>query len=74
VSVSKDGFRSVDIPNVELEVAQPRTIDVRLEVGSFSSAAQVNATTETLNRSSAAGLSNQPRSNSFRSADATGRV
>src|SRR5689334_9902485 len=74
VSVSKEGFRSVDIPNVELEVAQPRTIDVRLEVGSFSSAAQVSATTETLNRSSAAGLSNQPRSNSFRSADATGRV
>ncbi len=53
VSISKDGFNSVEIPNVELSVGQPRTIDVRLEVGRISSTVQVSAIVETLNRTSA---------------------
>src|SRR5215470_8294859 len=53
ITVSKEGFKSVEFPNVELSVGQPRTIDVRLEVGSISTAVQVTATVESLNRSSA---------------------
>src|SRR5262245_47339006 len=53
ITVSKEGFRSVEFPNVELSVGQPRTIDVRLEVGTISSAVQVTSAVETLNRSSA---------------------
>ena len=53
IAVSKEGFSTVEIPRVELSVGQPRTIDVRLEVGNISSAVQVATTVETLNRSSA---------------------
>ncbi|HWN98893.1 MAG TPA: TonB-dependent receptor [Blastocatellia bacterium] len=53
VSISKDGFNSVEINNLELSVGQPRTVDVRLEVGIISSAIQITAGAETLNRSSA---------------------
>src|SRR5215471_16564063 len=37
LTVSKEGFSSVEFPNVELSVGQPRTIDVRLEIGAISS-------------------------------------
>src|SRR5215468_6125123 len=53
ITVSKEGFKSVEFPNVELSVGQPRTIDVRLEVGTITSTVQVAATVEPLNRSSA---------------------
>src|SRR5215470_8598802 len=53
ITVSKDGFKSVEFPNVELSVGQPRTIDIRLEVGTISSTVQVTSAIETLNRSSA---------------------
>ncbi len=53
ITVSKEGFKSVEFPNVELSVGQPRTIDVRLEVGTISTMVQVTATVEPLNRSSA---------------------
>jgi outer membrane receptor protein involved in Fe transport len=53
ITVSKEGFKSVEFPSVELSVGQPRTIDVRLEIGTISGAVQVTATVETLNRSSA---------------------
>src|SRR5499426_420727 len=53
ITVSKEGFKSVEFPNVELSVGQPRTIDVRLEVGTISTTVQVTATVEPLNRSSA---------------------
>src|SRR5215813_10672908 len=53
ITVSKAGFKSVEFPNVELSVGQPRTIDVRLEVGTISGTVQVSSTIETLNRSSA---------------------
>src|SRR5499426_2470784 len=53
INVSKEGFKSVEFPNVELSVGQPRTIDVRLEVGTISTTVQVSATVEPLNRSSA---------------------
>src|SRR5499433_2808038 len=53
ITVSKEGFKSVEFPNVELSVGQPRTIDVRLEVGTISSTVQVTSAVETLNRSSA---------------------
>lgn len=53
ITVSKDQFSSVEIRNVELSVGQPRTVDVRLEVGTISSTIQVTATVETLNRTSA---------------------
>src|SRR5499433_2643511 len=53
ITVSKEGFKSVEFPNVELSVGQPRTIDVRLEVGALTNTVQVTASVETLNRSSA---------------------
>jgi len=53
LTVSREGFKSVQIPAVELSVGQPRTIDVRLEVGSIASSVQVTATAEALNRTSA---------------------
>jgi hypothetical protein len=53
ITISKEGFKSVEFPNVELSVGQPRTIDVRLEVGTISTTVQVTATVEPLNRSSA---------------------
>ena len=53
ITVFKEGFKSVEFPNVELSVGQPRTIDVRLEVGTISTTVQVTATVESLNRSSA---------------------
>src|SRR5262249_21535588 len=53
ITVLKEGFKSVEFPNVELSVGQPRTIDVRLEVGTISSTVQVSSAVETLNRSSA---------------------
>jgi hypothetical protein len=53
IAVSKDGFKTVDIPNLELAVGQPRTVDVRLEVGAISNTVEVTAAVETLNRSSA---------------------
>src|SRR5262245_3605055 len=48
ITVSKEGFNSVEFPNVELSVGQPRTIDVRLEVGTISTTVQVTATVERL--------------------------
>ncbi|HEV2447016.1 MAG TPA: TonB-dependent receptor [Candidatus Sulfopaludibacter sp.] len=53
VTVVKDGFKSVEVPKVELFVGQPRTIDVRLAVGTVNESVAVNATVETLNRTSA---------------------
>jgi hypothetical protein len=53
ITISKEGFSTVEIPRVELSVGQPRTVDVRLEVGNISSAVQVTTTVETLTRSSA---------------------
>src|SRR5882672_1324923 len=53
ITISKEGFKSVEFPNVELSVGQPRTIDVHLEIGTISSTVQVTAIVETLNRSSA---------------------
>jgi hypothetical protein len=53
ITVSKEGFKSTEISNLDLAVAQPRTIDVRLEVGTISDVVQVSTTVETVNRSSA---------------------
>src|SRR5499433_1785874 len=53
ITVSKEGFKSVEFPNVELSVGQPRTIDVRLEVGTISSTVQVPTKVEAVNRTSA---------------------
>ena len=53
ITISKEGFSTVEIPRVEVSVGQPRTVDVRLEVGNISSSVQVTTTVETLNRSSA---------------------
>jgi hypothetical protein len=53
IDISKDGFKSVEIPNFELAVGQPRTIDVHLEVGTISNTVEVTTSVEPLNRSSA---------------------
>ncbi|HEV3197993.1 MAG TPA: TonB-dependent receptor, partial [Bryobacteraceae bacterium] len=53
VTASKTGFRPVEFKDVDLAVGQPRTIDVRMEVGSVAEAVEVSAAVETLNRTSA---------------------
>ena len=53
VTFTKDGFKPLNVKDVELAVGQPRTIDARLEVGTTTDAISVTATTETLNRTSA---------------------
>jgi hypothetical protein len=53
VTFSKPGFRSAEVKNVEMEVGQPRTLDARLEVGAVAEAVEVQASVETLNRTSA---------------------
>ena len=53
IAISRSGFRSIEIPSVELEVGQPRTLDVRMEVGEISTTVEVNEARDTLNRSSA---------------------
>ena len=53
VTISKEGFKSVDFKNVELFVGQPRTIDAQLDPGSIAEKVEVAATLETLNRTSA---------------------
>jgi hypothetical protein len=53
VTISKAGFKSVDVKNVELSVGQPRTIDATLAVGPVAESVEVTATAETLNRTSA---------------------
>ena len=53
LTVSKDGFSPVQIQSFRLEIGQPRTIDVHLEVGEITKTIQVTATDEALNRTSA---------------------
>ncbi|HTS28456.1 MAG TPA: TonB-dependent receptor [Bryobacteraceae bacterium] len=53
VSFSKDGFKPLDIKDVELAVGQPRTVDARLEIGSTMDTIAVTAAPDTLNRTSA---------------------
>jgi len=53
VTISRDGFMTVDFKQVELAVGQPRTIDARLHVGSVAESVEVTASLETLNRTSA---------------------
>lgn len=53
IAISKEGFHLVEIHDLKLAVGQPRTIDVRLEIGAISETVQVATSVETLNRSSA---------------------
>src|ERR1051325_4240451 len=53
VTCSKPGFRTVEFKSVDFAVGQPRTIDIRMEVGTVAEAVEVSATLETINRSSA---------------------
>jgi len=53
ITFSKEGFTPIEIPEVLLSIGQPRTIDVRLEVGNVSSTVLVPTTVEAINRSSA---------------------
>jgi outer membrane receptor protein involved in Fe transport len=53
VTVSRDGFKALELKQVELAVGQPRTIDAKLQVGAVADAVEVTASLETLNRTSA---------------------
>jgi outer membrane receptor protein involved in Fe transport len=53
VTISREGFKAVQLKQVELAVGQPRTIDAKLQVGSATESVEVTATLETLNRTSA---------------------
>ena len=53
VAVSKTGFKSVTVEGIELQYAETRTIDTRLEVGTLADTVQVEATVEAVNRTNA---------------------
>ncbi|HUI58196.1 MAG TPA: TonB-dependent receptor [Bryobacteraceae bacterium] len=53
LTISKEGFKSVDFKEVALTVGQSRTIDGRLQVGAATDAVEVTATAEALNQTSA---------------------
>jgi hypothetical protein len=53
VTISKEGFHAAQIKAVQLEVGEPRTLDVELTVGAVAEAVEVAATLETMNRTSA---------------------
>jgi len=53
VTFSKQGFKPVEIKDVELAVGQPRTVDARLQVGAITDTVAVTAEMQTLNRTNA---------------------
>ncbi len=53
VTITKEGFKPVEVQNVELAIGEPRTIDAKLVVGAISETVQVTAAVETVNRTSA---------------------
>lgn len=53
VTISKPGFKSIEIKDVVLTVGQTRTLDAQMELGAVASTVEVKATMETVNRSSA---------------------
>ena len=53
ITITKEGFGIFQMLNVELSVGQPRTMDVRLEIGTVSGTVQVTPAMQPLNRSSA---------------------
>jgi hypothetical protein len=53
VTFSKQGFKPVEIKDVELAVGQPRTVDARLQVGATTDTVEVTAEIQTLNRTNA---------------------
>ena len=53
VVVSKPGFKTVTVENIDVQYAQTRTIDTQLEVGAVADTVQVEATVEAVNRTNA---------------------
>jgi hypothetical protein len=53
IKISKEGFKPTIINSVELEYAQTRTFDVKLEVGQFEQSVSVTAEAESVNRTNA---------------------
>jgi len=53
IDVSKTGFKSVSVEGIDLQYAETRTIDTRLEVGALADTVQVEAAVESLNRTNA---------------------
>jgi len=43
VTITKEGFKPVEVQNVELAIGEPRTIDAKLVVGAISETVQVTA-------------------------------
>src|SRR5215467_7946833 len=53
LKISKEGFKPTIINDVELEYAQTRTFDVKLEVGAVEQSVSVQAAAESVNRTNA---------------------
>jgi len=53
VIISKAGFRKLTVEAIELQYAETRTLDLKLEVGQVNEAVQVTAATEALDRTDA---------------------
>src|SRR5215467_7755585 len=53
LKISKEGFKPTIINNVELEYAQTRTFDIKLEVGAVEQSVSVEAAAESVNRTNA---------------------
>src|SRR5215831_8134037 len=53
LKISKEGFKPTIINNVELEYAQTRTFDIKLELGAVEQSVSVQAAAESVNRTNA---------------------
>jgi hypothetical protein len=53
IKFTKEGFKPTVINNVELDYAQTRTFDVKLEVGAFEEGVSVTASADSVNRTNA---------------------
>src|SRR5579871_618153 len=53
IKITKEGFKPTIISSIELEYAQTRTFDVKLEVGAVEQSVSVQAAAESVNRTNA---------------------
>jgi len=60
IVVTKSGFKSMTVDSIDLQYAETRTIDTKLEVGATTDTIQVAATIEAVNRTNAEERTGRP--------------
>jgi hypothetical protein len=54
ITVEANGFKKGNVPNVEVEAAVPRTVEIKLETGAIGESVEINAIAEVVQRETAA--------------------